>query len=314
MTDLLVSYDHYQYDWYVGELYKNFVNFLKSKNISIEYINIKELANKYNYNYNINSIFSIYNLIITNKKTHKTFIHSLYDGAPAMMDANSGINNFDIIGFSCCSNLTQNIIDKYSSKYNIYPSFYILENFSDMTYIEKYFNNKKNKSKKFKCYFNGLCYGHRGLFKLALHDNQYFEFKDKSNSNDFRQKINYFDDLTNCMFGLSLNGAAKICYRDIEYFGLGVLCLREKLDILTYSPIEENIHYINFIDHEINNLLYSNKFNELNNLINEKLITIDKNYNINNIINNARNWYINNAMLDSQCTILYKFLQKTGII
>lgn len=315
MSNLLVSFDQYQNDWYVGELYKSFIEYLKNKNISINYINIKELSNQYNHNYSIDSIFSIYNLIITNIDTKKTFIHSLYDGAPAMMDRYSGIENFDIAAFSCCSNLTPEIYDKYSTKYTIFPSFYILENFSDINYIEQYYQEKKTKNKQLKCYFNGLCYGHRGIFKQALKNNKYFCFKDKSEPSSFQQKIDYYNELSNCKFGLSLNGAAQICYRDVEYFGLGILCLREKLNILTDSPLIQNTHYINLIDDEINKLLYNHNWIELNNALNNKI----KKYIINDlyaedIINNAKNWYNNNIKLESQHKILYKFLEKSGVL
>jgi hypothetical protein len=44
MTKLIVSFNRYQSNWYIGELYYLFFNFLKTlPNISIEYKDIKDL-------------------------------------------------------------------------------------------------------------------------------------------------------------------------------------------------------------------------------------------------------------------------------
>jgi hypothetical protein len=309
---LKVSYDLFQSNWYVGELYHNFFNYLKEKGHDVEYIHINELAKNYNiFNSNNSCIFSIYNLIITNKKTEKTFIHSFYDGAPCMMDDNNGIKNFDISAFSCCSNLTQYEYDKYSLKYKILPSFYILENVSDLEYIEKFKNNINRNNN---CYFNGLCYGHRNQFKKMLLDNNNFIIRDKSISSDYKTKQEYYEELNKYQFGLSLNGAASICYRDIEYFGMGIVNLREPLNILTNNPLIADIHYINFIDNTLNNFLYSDNIKEFNNIINDKLNDIIKNKQYQEVINNSKKWYNENCMLDSQLKMLYSFIEKSEII
>jgi hypothetical protein len=310
--NLTVSYDLFQNNWYVGELYHRFFNHLKDQGHNVEYIHIRELAKKYdNFETDTSSFFSIYNLIVTNNDTNKTFAHSLYDGAPCMMDDNSGIKNFDIAAFSCCSNLTDYEYERYSKNYNVYPSFYILEYLSDLDHIEKF---KDNKDRNNTCYFNGLCYGHRGRFKMMLSDNSNFIIKDKSVSSDFKEKQDYYIELNNHKFGLSLNGAASICYRDIEYFGMGTLNLREPLKVLTNEPLIEGVHYVNFVDQNLNDLLYSDNIKEFNDLINQKLNDLVVSNQYDDIINNSKKWYENNSTLDSQIKILYSFLEKSEII
>lgn len=310
---LLISFDKYQENWYVGELYHAFFKYLNdTQGIDVEYCNIKDLSLKYPpVDDRYSSIFSIFNLIVTNKNTNKTFIHSLSDHAPSMMDDTSGINNFDISAFSCSSSLTQDLFNVYSKKYLILPSFYMLENFSDLNLVEKY---KENNEKINKGYFNGLCYGERGRYRELLKNSSFFDFKDKSNPTEYETKEDYYKKLSYYRFGLSFNGAAKICYRDVEYFGMGILSLREKLETLTRNPILPNVHYINFFDEEIKTLLYDiNSTKILKEKIEDKfnsLITED----YSDIIENSKKWYENNCKIDKQINTLKSLLIESETI
>jgi hypothetical protein len=314
MTKLIVSFDKYQSDWYVGELYYSFFNFLKTlPNISVEYKDIKDLSSEYpQSDKKYIDIFSIYNLIIINKDTKKTFIHSLSDYAPTMMDDVSGILNFDVAGFACTSNLSKDLYEKYSEKYKIFPSFYILENYSDLNLIE--LNRNKSIQKNNSCYFNGLCYGDRAKYRDLLSENNTFIFRDKSNTSDYRSKEKYYEELNNYKFGLSLNGAAKICYRDLEYFGLGVLCLREPLQIMTRSPLLPNVHYLEFIGGDMKTILYDiDKSKTISKKLETKLEEIIKS-DYSDILINARKWYEENCLPENQIKLLYTFLLECGII
>jgi hypothetical protein len=314
MTKLIVSFDRYQSDWYVGELYYSFFKFLKTlPNISVEYKHIKDLSSEYPQSDDkYIDIFSIYNLIIINQDTKKTFIHSLSDYAPTMMDDVSGILNFKVAGFACTSNLNKDLYEKYSKKYKIFPSFYILENYSDINLIE--LNRNKQIQKINSCYFNGLCYGDRAKYRDLLSENNTFIFKDKSNTSDYRSKEKYYEELNNYNFGLSLDGAAKICYRDLEYFGLGVLCLREPLQIITRTPLLPNVHYVEFIGDDIKSILYDlDKSKTISKKLETKLEEIIKS-DYSDILINARAWYEENCLPENQVKLLYTFLVECGII
>lgn len=310
-----ISFNRYQHNWYVGELYHKFYEYLVDKygSDSIQFTPMDELAERFGYSTNTQSltIFSIYNLIITNKKTNKTFIHSLSDYAPVMMDDNSGILNFDVAAFSCSSNLDENMIHKYSLKYKILPSFYILEHLTDIDFIEQ---NKKSVRGINKAYFNGLCYNERGIYKKILYSNEYFIFKDKSSSSDFLNKSDYFNEISKYNFGLSLNGAAKICYRDVEYFGLGILCLREPLNIITKDPLINGVHYITLLDDDIRSKIYiESEYDYINEKITNKINDIINN-DYSDIINNSRKWYENNCLPINQIKTLEYFLKDCKII
>jgi hypothetical protein len=203
------------------------------------------------------------------------------------------------------------MIHKYSSKYKILPSFYILEHLTDIDFIEQ---NKKSVRGINKAYFNGLCYNERRIYKKILDSNEYFIFKDKSSSSDFLNKSDYFNEISKYNFGLSLNGAAKICYRDVEYFGLGILCLREPLNIITKDPLINGVHYITLLDDDIRSKIYiESEYDYINEKITNKINDIINN-DYSDIINNSRKWYENNCLPINQIKTLEYFLKDCKII
>ncbi len=312
---LLISYDPYQTNWYVGELYKFFHNYLENKNIHCSYVSIKDLAKIYDepcdYNNQFPSIFSIYSLIITNIENQTSFVHNMSDYAPLILEHKTAIDKLDIKCFSMCSNLTANIISNYP-KYKIIPSFYILENWNDYNLINN--TSNQNYTKNNKCYFNGLPYGNRQYYINQLKNHPFFDIKDKTDKTDFRSKEQYYKDLSCSRYGLSLNGAAKICYRDLELFGIGCLNLREPLNILTKDPISANVHYKIVIDKFIEDNIY---------LVEKQKEIIDRLlFNINSIsieeekyiLYNAKQWFLNNVNPNNQIKFLETSLIENNII
>jgi hypothetical protein len=314
--NLTISYNNLYHNWYVGEFYVEFHKKLKSlNNINLDYINLNELSSKYNirsdYSNGFPSVFNPYNLIIFNNDNGKTFIHSWHDYAPAILMNGSGIELLNVVKFACVSRLDDNIIKNNKTNIFIQPSFYLLENWNEHSFIEKYKNIEKNSEKIF---FNGLCYGVRDLYKKVLDKSPFFDIKRKDGP-DYKTKEDYYQQMGMYKYGLSLDGAAKICYRDVEYFGMGILSFREKLNIRTYEPIVPDINYINIIDDDIkskiNNPLEENYIiNKIENNIHDVLSDKEK---IKYIINNSRGWYERNCLPDNQINILFSFLENFTI-
>jgi hypothetical protein len=312
---LTVSYDVLYNDWYAGEFYNKFFNYLKDvKRIDVEYISSNELAkihgSKVDYNNGYPSVFHPLNLIIQNKLNGKTFIHSWHDYAPAILEFGSGIEHFDVVKFSCVSRLDQDIINRYWGKIDIQPSIYLLENTSELNLIEK---NRKNNKIYNKVYMNALCYDVRERIIDVLNTSEFFNLR-KKNKGDFLTKNKYYEEFSKYKFSLSLDGAAKICYRDLESFGLGCLLLREKLDVLTYDPLIIDKHYIELIDDDIKSKIYLDNHisyivEKVENKINEIVTSgFDK-----FIINESRLWYERNCIPDNQMEIIYSFFEDLEI-
>ena len=146
--NLLVSYDLFYHNWYVGEFYKRFTEKLTSiEGINVEVESPNVLASKHNlktdYNNGLPSVFSPYNLIIQNKDNNKTFIHSWNDFAPAILDKGSGIEIFDVVKFACVSRLDQSYVDNARDGIIVQPSVYLLENWDEHSFIEENRHNPK---------------------------------------------------------------------------------------------------------------------------------------------------------------------------
>jgi hypothetical protein len=311
--NLIAHYNHMYHNWYVGELYKKLLDKISEiEGINLEIRHTNELSSHMNiptdYHNGLPSILSCYNLLIQNKDNGKTFIHSFQDYAPAMLDDRSGISNFDVSMFACASRLDQTFIDTFSHKTIVQPSIYILELLDEHNMIEK---NRFNPKINPKLYFNGLCYGIRETYRNILSQSEFFDFRKKDTAEFYKSKELYYNELSNYKNGFNLDGAAKICYRDLEYFGMGTLLFREKLDVLTYEPIIDGRHYVTIIDDDIKSKIhdpsnYDYIINKLENNIkeiieNEKLVT--------DIVGEARGYFERNVLPENQVEILFSFLK-----
>lgn len=314
--NLLISFTHLYENWYVSELYKLVIEKItKVPGISVEVINSREYAKSFNinpdYHNGLPSVLSPMNLIIMNKDNGKTFIHSFHDYAPAIMEPKSGIDNFNVVKFACSSNLTQSHIENFKNTFIVQPSVYILELINEHEYIKSYKNNSKINEK---IYFNGLCYGVREKYRQLLSNDPLFDFR-KKDSEFYRTKHDYYREISEYKYGLSLNGAAKICYRDLEYFGMGVLNLRERMEILTYEPLVEDLHYVNFIDFDIQSKIFNKDYEGyiVNKLKDKFELILDNQTKYNEIVTESRGWFERNCLPENQTDIIFSFLNNFEI-
>ena len=179
---IIISYNKYNHNWYVGELYEAFTNSVKSE-LNATVIPIEELAQKYSEPYSSRengypSIFNIYNLIVYNTSKQTGLIHSLMDYAPVILEHKSALDKLYIKAVSFSSNFTSDLTNRYAYlNLNLIPSFYILENWDDIEHIEQRFSASSNRLNK--CYFNGASYGYRSNYINNLKHNSFFDLKDK---------------------------------------------------------------------------------------------------------------------------------------
>lgn len=319
MSKLIVSYQHMP-DWYVGEIHKYFYERLceKYKNIEFEFVPLENLQQKYSigtYAGNYPSFFNHYNFIITNPKNDATFINSLNDYAPFCVFPGTGVENFDVKKFGFVSNyLTNNeSVVSQISQYNPTPSFYILENFSDIQRVEKY-RHAKNKINK--VHFLGLLYGKRLVYEQVLERSKLFNFQSKSSN--WKSKDDYFEEISKYKMSLSLDGAARICHRDIECIGIGNLLVRETLEIDLFNPLIPNEHYFELISKEEKHQI--NSSNEESIIFYRKLLedrikdfTSNKKL-VKKIIKQGINWYDENCLPKKQFKILESLTEKLEIL
>lgn len=78
---------------------------------------------------------------------------------------------------------------------------------------------------------------------------------------------NYLLDMITHKVGLSVAGAAELCYRDVEYMGVGTPMMRFEYISQTTPPLIPNYHYISIprVDNDHREEYYCGKENKLNN-------------------------------------------------
>lgn len=314
MFDYTISYSSGWPDWYVSEFYKFFHKKIEEKTgICFEYVELRDFNKQYNFETEISSdsVFGHYSLIIRCNKNGKLFVHSWYDHAFATLEwcERKGL---DIVLFSGVSNITENFI---STRKNVQPSVYCFEYWSDYLLLEKIFQDT-TQQKLSRVYFAGLAHGVRAHFMETLALHPYFNIHDKSKT--YIQKDVYYKEISNSVFGASFNGAANICYRDLELFGLKTINLRQPLDALTYEPLVPGVHYLQFFDNAfMSKVIDYHAFNrvdkdEIIENINSKIDIIQHFVNTEqyySMLNNGREWYERNCVPEKQVDILHSFLK-----
>lgn len=317
MDELVISYKH-RSDWYVGELHKYFYEQFVKKypKIKFKFIENNDFQFKYNlgdYSNNYPSILNQYNFIITNPKNDKTYINSLNDFAPFCLYPNSGVENFDVVKFSFSSNFSKDLLLPIIT-YNPTPSFYILENFSDLIRVEKYRNIKREINK---AHFLGLMYGKRFDYATVFNQSELFDIQSKDNPNFFKDKDSYFETISKYTMSLSIDGAAKICHRDIESLGIGNLLVREVLEIELHDQLIPNVHYLQILNNEEKSTFSSHNeetkkyFKEL---IEDRILsTISNQKKTKKIINEGISWYQRNCLPKNQFNLVDTFTKNLSI-
>lgn len=109
----------------------------------------------------------------------------------------------------------------------------------------------------------------------------------------------YIHESINFKLALGIGGGGgyvcgDFCFRDIEMYGIGIPILRPTFATETTDPLIPNVHYI-AVDCEFDsNFKYKNHEQLANNIIKRYYEVIDDDVFLNEVVNNARNWYIRN--------------------
>ena len=143
----------------------------------------------------------------------------------------------------------------------------------------------------------------------------FFLIKDRRTPNENLDNTSYYDSLSKFKFGISLNGAANICYRDLEIFGLGLINLRQPLKTLTKNQIIKDEHYIEFFDEEFIKILLVDQ--NAKSIAEKKFNMLLDKYNLNylrEISQNSRAWYLNNCFPDKQYEILLELTEHLELL
>lgn len=188
--------------------------------------------NSISYNNNYGHKNGPHHLIIENVATKKYKVVTYWDRAYELLDDKCDWDNSNCLGVYSSVN---------AKSHKIIPSSYSTYNLNIETAInssDKYFFHKTNK---------GL------LFRGYLHGSRFFignlnQYKDAITIENTRVSYEeYIQELNIHLIGLSLNGSAEICNRDMEILGVGSVLLRPELKTTDFcNPLVAGLHYVPF--------------------------------------------------------------------
>ena len=162
--------------------------------------------------------------------------------------------------------------------------------------LDTSFKNKKED----KLFFRGLIYRHRkNLQEQILKTNT----KILSMTNQTIPVNDYIMELNDHQIGISFNGAAEICYRDIEILGVNSVLFRPLfLTTQTTNPLVAEYHYVSYEKKETSQ-------EQLGCIIDKYLSIIEDKEYLKYISDNGNAWYQNNGTSKKNIEILFQYLE-----
>jgi len=314
MKCLEVYYEFPHSPWFLNHYFHHVCNLLVEKNTDIKFdiVNVGQCSPR-----DPNTINSAHIMTIRNPENKKYILISFWDKNSILFnrkvwDTENMVQLITSSGF--------NIKEFYFNKLHLrnvdmyYPDN-IDEIYTPFTYnvystriaefIENCYEQRKNTSTfDDKIIFRGAMYNERAFLKdnLVL-DNVLLS----------EQRIDdslYLEEQIKNICSLSLNGAAEICNRDIELFGLGMPVLRNKLNVQFHNELKPDYHYISIGEcgfrESFTQVNYGDLMSSIINRVNE--IPSKRDYYL-SVGDNARKWYTENCTMDAMLKMIEKALK-----
>lgn len=239
--------------------------------------------------------FGYHRFIIENSSTKKYFVVNYYDTLTSIHE----INGWD----------TENLVEIFSSTGAHKDTVYYRENtveYTPSSYCirsvkgDEYFNsidtfNKTNTSLSFR--------GNLYLFRKFLSSDKRFNIVNTYYEN--LDETEYYKELLSNTISLSLNGTGEICHRDIESFAASCVVIRPELTVKFKNPLINGKHYIGVKTKDLEDVNTQDFYRILSDRLYSKYIEIkDDKQLIEEISNNARQWYKQNGSIKANVDIL----------
>jgi len=240
------------------------------------------------YNNNCGHKTGPHHLIIQNVDTGFYKVVTYWDRAHEVLNDNCDWNNAKCLGvYSSVDSKVYNEIT--SASYCVYN-----QNIEDL--IQNSNTDFEYKTEDSLC-FRGFLYTTRLSAKENLDQFPNNDINVYSNRISYKE---YVEEINIHKIGLSFNGAAEICNRDIEILGVGSVLLRPELVTTNfYNSLIPNFHYIPFevvSDPKLQTEIIMSKRNDL---------LQDYEY-MRYVANNGKAWYNENGSKEGNVSVLMK--------
>jgi len=312
---LVVQYEFPHNEWFVTHFFHSARKCLVDQNSDIDFtfINSGELSDRNSYSKN-----SAHMMTITNPDNGKYILLSFWDKTICVF------NKFlwdpsKMVQLLCSSGLNKEEYDNFFSRnppdatpinYEqvVTPFTYFPYTIRAARIIEDIILKRNRNSLKDIMVFRGALYNERLFLKENLKEHN--DIIIDSIQESYKDAPEYLNEHLENLCALSINGAAEICNRDIELFGLGMPVIRTELNLEFYNRLIPDYHYISagkcifrcgttFMD---NNELKNNIIEKFNFYKNNKEQCLF-------IGENARRWYLENCTINSMTSLFQKLIK-----
>ena len=236
---------------------------------------------------------------ILNKANNKAILINLSDRLEPNLMENHGFDSFDIVQIIGGMSIEKQHYENYKEKLDSVrkPLMIPVDRVYEDDYLLSYTKNPQKKIKK--AVFIGNIYGGRSEIVDILKTHPLFDIKHmiREEGHPFKE---YIEELQKYSVGLSLNGYAEICYRDIECMATYVPTIRSEYSNKYYNEIIPDYHYIVGSEASCNGFLAYNKPTKdiADQFIDRMEKIIDNEELLENISKNGRVYYENNCTLN----------------
>lgn len=312
---LVVQYEFPHNEWFITHYFHNVANKLveKNKDIEFSFVNSGELRERNSY-----SRSSAHMMTITNPENGKYILQSFWDKTicvfnkfvwdpPKMVQllCSSGLNKEEYDNFfKIDHNDTLPIdFDNVYTPFTYFPYTTRAARIIETLASKRDFNNLKEK-----IVFRGALYNERLFLRNTIHNGE--DIIVDNIQDTYKDAPEFLSEQIENLCALSINGAAEICNRDIELFGLGMPVIRTELNVEFFNKLKPDYHYISagkclfrcgstFMDNNLLKDAILEKFNFCK-LHKEHCMSVGE---------NARKWYLENCTIESMTNLFEKLVR-----
>lgn len=290
-------------EWIVPNVFKGIIDKLKAKypQHSFNFINsFEESKNKNIIHDKPGKKFGYNIMLLENADNGKYLVIWYYDKMTAInTDNHWDIENIvEVIG-SIGGHSGDEYFDECPIKYT--PSSFAPFGVAAEKSIETYYKDIKSRTH---CtpWFKGECYNFRSIF---ANDNR-FNVNHIVGPPKRHDYSSFIQECSNQQIGLSLNGLGEVCFRDMEYFGVGTVNIRTTLRCEFHDTLIPNYHYIEV---PVKDIPRENYYKILLERFHTRYLEVykDKDY-LQYVADNARLWYIKNGTTQGNIDLNMKLI------
>jgi hypothetical protein len=249
---------------------------------------------------------------IVNRDTKKYIVISYWDLLLDILRQGSGFDLENCVEIITSSGTHKGDVCYTPINFDYTPFSYHVGSTTFETEIDRVYNLNVEKTHNDRLKFRGYLYQLRNF----LSNDTRFDVIDATVLGQYKNYNDFVAELASNTINLSLNGAAEICYRDMQILGLGNALFRFELTTKFHNPLIPNHHYISVphIDIKPDLQNYDVYCKKLGDRLFDRFEQVKNQHDfIKFVADNGRRWYLENGTVDANVKLLTQLVDFTKL-